>query len=84
MAAVQQSNASTLPGLKAHMATNFDVINEIMALKADTFKLKVLWVKAHKGKKKPINELTLEEQLTVKADVDVNNFRANTPSYLEP
>eukprot|EP00957_Ditylum_brightwellii_P159953 12175410-Ditylum_brightwellii.AAC.1 len=64
IAAVQQSNASTPPGLKSHMTTNFDAINEIMALKANVFKLKVLWVKAH--------------------NTDVNSFRANTPSHLEP
>jgi hypothetical protein len=84
MAAVQQLNASTLPGLKAHMAMDFDVINEIMASKDDAFKLKVLWVKVYQDKKKTINELMLEEQLNVKADADVNSFRANTPSHLEP
>eukprot|EP00957_Ditylum_brightwellii_P203698 15335827-Ditylum_brightwellii.AAC.1 len=84
MAAVQQSNASALPGLKAHMATDFDVINEIMASKDDAFELKVSWVKAHLDEKTPINELMLEEQLNVKADADVNSFRANTPSHLEP
>eukprot|EP00957_Ditylum_brightwellii_P126971 9679571-Ditylum_brightwellii.AAC.1 len=55
-----------------------------MASKDDAFKLKVLWVKAHLDEKKPINELTLEEQLNVKANADVNSFRANTLSHLEP
>eukprot|EP00957_Ditylum_brightwellii_P152142 11583910-Ditylum_brightwellii.AAC.1 len=63
---------------------DFDVINEIMASKDDAFELKVLQRKAHLDEEKPINELTLEEQLNAKANADVNSFRANTPSHLEP
>eukprot|EP00957_Ditylum_brightwellii_P003726 282977-Ditylum_brightwellii.AAC.1 len=42
------------------------------------------WVKAHQDKKTPVDLLSLDAQLNVKADADVTEFCMNPPPHLTP
>eukprot|EP00957_Ditylum_brightwellii_P165739 12619132-Ditylum_brightwellii.AAC.1 len=42
------------------------------------------WVKAHQDKIMPVDLLSLEAQLNVKADANVTEFCMNPPPYLTP
>eukprot|EP00957_Ditylum_brightwellii_P057928 4392054-Ditylum_brightwellii.AAC.1 len=55
-----------------------------MKAKENRPKVKVSWVKAHQDGKKDMKLLTLSAKMNVKADADVNLFRANTLPHLTP
>eukprot|EP00957_Ditylum_brightwellii_P068089 5168348-Ditylum_brightwellii.AAC.1 len=55
-----------------------------MEVKPEMANITVSWVKMHQDNKLDIELLTLEGKLDVKADVDVNQFRADTLPRLVP
>eukprot|EP00957_Ditylum_brightwellii_P022814 1721008-Ditylum_brightwellii.AAC.1 len=84
LSAVHRMSIDTPPGIRLHLATDFDMINEIMKEKENRPEVKVSWVKAHQDGKEDLELLPLAAKLNVKANVDVNLFSANTPPYLTP
>jgi hypothetical protein len=74
ISAVKQTNASILPGIKTHVSSDFDLVQEINSIKQNIPDFKTSWVKAHQNNDKALADLTLDAQLNVMADADVNSF----------
>eukprot|EP00957_Ditylum_brightwellii_P136572 10414737-Ditylum_brightwellii.AAC.1 len=82
--AVTATNNGIQPGIKAHLSSDFDVISELYNVKQCMPPFRASWVKAHQDDKADLEDPTLDAQLNVMADVDVNSFQVNTPTGLAP
>ena len=83
-AAVRTSNKDIPPGIRSHLTTNIDIIQEIQRMKQNGPLIEAEWVKAHQDNTESFNDLPLEAQMNCLADQDVTNFCHNTPPQLEP
>eukprot|EP00957_Ditylum_brightwellii_P039412 2981864-Ditylum_brightwellii.AAC.1 len=73
--AVTATNNDILPGIKAHLSSDFDVICELHNVKKSIPSFCVSWDKAHQDDEADLEDLTLDAYLNVLADADVNSFR---------
>eukprot|EP00957_Ditylum_brightwellii_P164734 12542446-Ditylum_brightwellii.AAC.1 len=74
ISAVRQTNAPILPGIKAHVSSDFDLIQEIGNIKQNIPSFNTSWVKAHQDDSTALEDFPLDAQLNVMADADVNSF----------
>eukprot|EP00957_Ditylum_brightwellii_P146249 11135712-Ditylum_brightwellii.AAC.1 len=84
MAAVTHTNCTIAPGIKAHIATEYDISHEICSVKEKGIDLRTHWVKAHQDDKTPVALLLLNAQLNIQADADVTTLHHSPPPELVP
>eukprot|EP00957_Ditylum_brightwellii_P097392 7417936-Ditylum_brightwellii.AAC.1 len=63
ISAVRQTNAPILPGFKAHVSSDFDLIQEIGSMKQNIPSFNTSWVKAHQDDNTALEDLLLDAQM---------------------
>eukprot|EP00957_Ditylum_brightwellii_P103890 7914359-Ditylum_brightwellii.AAC.1 len=65
ISAVKRTNAPKLPGVKAHVPPDFDLVQEIRTIKHNIPAFTASWVKAHQDDGTALKDLPLDSQLNV-------------------
>eukprot|EP00957_Ditylum_brightwellii_P059217 4494724-Ditylum_brightwellii.AAC.1 len=84
MAVVVHSNRPLEPGITAHIAADYDIMQEIWSVKDSGIDLDTWWVKAHQDNKIAADLLPLDARLHVQADSDVTGFHLSPTIHLSP
>eukprot|EP00957_Ditylum_brightwellii_P080706 6138010-Ditylum_brightwellii.AAC.1 len=83
-AAVTQTNLDISPGIRSHLAADYEIYSTITKLQTEGPKVTAAWVKAHQDSTKCTDQLTLGAQLNVQTDTSVTTFRKSLPTHLTP